>query len=105
MATTNVSDDLRASARIIYDTAGAIFGADTSTSLIINAPSAIQLDIIGVTTTVKIQSRLHTSAAWKDEGIYTSVDGVVLLAFAVKRNYVRVIRSAGTGAVKVYAQD
>ena len=105
MATTNVSDIARANARIIYDTAGSIFGADANTSLVTNTPSAIQLDTIGATTTVKIQSRLHSTAAWKDEASYTSTDGVVLLTFAPKRNYVRVFRSAGTGAVKAYAQD
>ena len=51
MATTNVSDDSRTNARIMYDTAGSIYGADTNTSLTINAPSAIQLDTIAASTT------------------------------------------------------
>jgi hypothetical protein len=105
MTTINVSDGQKIPAAIIYDTANSIQGVDSNTSNISNAPSVIQLDTIGATTTVKIQSRIHSTASWKDEGSFTSADGVVVFTFAVKRNYVRLLRSSGSGAVKGYAQS
>lgn len=105
MATINVYDTAQLSTLVIYDTATSFFGADNNTSVIANAPSVIQLDTIGATTTVQVQSRINIVAAWKVEASYTSADGVVVHTFAVKRNFVRLVRSSGTGAVKAYAQE
>jgi len=92
---------------VILDTAAEtpINGADANTSYIVPSALAIQINALEAGTTVKIQSRIHPSASWKDEGTYTSTDGVVLMTFAIPRAQTQVIRTVGTGPVKAFAQS
>lgn len=92
---------------LVYDTAAGVpvIGVDADHSSSIVAPSFIQIEALPAGTTVQLQQRIHNSASWVNVGpAYTSVDGASIIQFNKPTNFVQIVRTAGTGAVKAYAQ-
>ena len=103
MSTTTPTPSFRGV--VIYDTANSIQGASAAESREIRSPHAVQVEAIAVGTTVLIQVRLHPTGTWVTVKTLTSADGVYLHTFyPYQPNYVRLSRSAGTGAVLAFAQ-
>ncbi len=86
---------------------GGILATCANNSRVAPGCSAIQVEPPAAGTTLKIEKKVHRSAQWVQEGsditnVTTAAQGYV--AFAVAPAFVRVRRSAGTGACKAFAQ-
>lgn len=80
--------------------------AHTEQSRWMVAPKALQVESIAAATTVKIEAAVRLSLGWTQIGAdLTNADNGKLITLSQMYNYVRLRRSAGTGAVKVYAQQ
>lgn len=78
---------------------------DTEQSIWANLPEAIQIESIAAATTVKLEGCISTSLPWYQVGAdLTSADNGKIIAVGAKYNFVRLRRTAGSGAVKAHAQ-
>lgn len=94
--------------RVVYDTAAVppVQGATAAESPVICAPAYLQIATLPANTTIQVQRKVHSSAAWVNVGAaLTSADGDVVIQFNPPVNFVRISRTVGTGHVKAYAQD
>ena len=92
-------------ARVILDTTVPIDDGTAGQSRVAVAPSAIQVEALAAGTTASIQSRVDSTLAWTTDKALTNADGAYIHTYAVKRNFVRVLRTGGAGDVKAWAQD
>ena len=68
-------------------------------------PGSFHIVSIAAATTVKVEAALRLSLGFVQVGAdLTSSDNNTLIAMPAKYNFVRLRRSAGSGAVKIYAQ-
>jgi len=75
-------------------------------SLIVPMPSVVQVDTVPNGTQAKIQSKVHPNAMWVDLATVNPTDGPThVMLHETPLNQVRVIRSAGSGALKAWAQS
>jgi hypothetical protein len=100
-------DDMNAvPSTCVFDTSNGI-GKDDDTSNIIIYPGAVQVNPVPVGTTVLVQAKIHTDAAWvtiwNSELDPAPIDRAFLQAWQNPFNFVQVVRSAGTGNVKAFA--
>lgn len=91
----------------IYDTADAAFqNGNSNTSFTAAAPSILSLEGMTAGTMFDVQVKLMTTSNWQS---YQAVDGSTLNTLVefnmVVYNFVRVIRTSGTGACKAFVQD
>lgn len=93
--------------QVIFDTAAIIpiNGVDANTSQVARVPFALQIEPVPDATTVVVETRLHASATWVTASTLTGpVIVPTIITYLVRLNFVRVRRSVGIGAIKVYAQ-
>lgn len=84
---------------------GIIQVTDADQSIWANLPEAVQIESIGATTTVKLEVCMSLELGWRQLGAdLASADNGKIIAVDAKYNFVRLRRSAGTGAVKAHAQ-
>lgn len=85
---------------------GTLVAADTNQSRWMVAPKALQVESIAAATTVKVEACIKLSLGWQQVGADLTIsDNGKLVAISQMYNFVRTRRSAGTGAVKIYAQQ
>ena len=86
-------------ARVILDTEAStpVQGIDANTSRIVSAPFHVQVETIPVGTSAILQGKTHPDASWMDLISFTNTNTPFLHTFAVRLNFVRVVRS-GSGA-------
>lgn len=91
----------------IYDTADAAFqNGNANTSFTASAPAILSLEGMAAGTIFEVQAKLMVNSAWQS---YQVVDGATLNSQVefnmVVYNFVRVVRTSGVGACKIYVQD
>jgi len=85
---------------------GSITVSDVGQSKWMVAPKAIQIESIAAATTVKVEACIRLSLGWQQQGAdLTIADSGKVVVLAQAFNFVRLRRSAGVGAVKVYVQQ
>lgn len=90
-------------ARVAYDTANAIYGADLNTSDVIIQPSALQFEALAAGTSIDIQARIDEAASWVSYQTIDSTNSPALVLFTTPIDYIRLVRT-GAGDAKVFAQ-
>ncbi len=84
---------------------GNIYLIDTDQSIWGSLIEAIHLVSIAAATTVKVEAAIDLALGWKQIGVdLTSANNNSLITIGAKYNFVRLRRSAGSGAVLAYMQ-
>lgn len=105
MALVSLSDQPKFAVRKIYDTDDVAYqDGGNNAGLTCNAPHAIQYNDVAASTTIVIQGKTHIDADWAGIETISGVADSAIYEFPTRYNYVRIIRTAGTGTIVVYAQ-
>jgi hypothetical protein len=84
---------------------GGLYFTDVDSGIWMALPEVLYVTTVGGATTVKVEARIDAALPWVQVGAdLTSADNGTLVPLTTKYNFVRLRRSAGTGAVLVYAQ-
>ena len=105
MSLVVLSEQPKFASRKIFDSSDPDFqDASANTGLTCVAPHAIQLDDIPSATTAVVQVKLNFTSDWVEKDTIAADTPSVIIEFPVRYNYVRVIRTAGTGTVVAHSQ-
>lgn len=84
---------------------GTLYSSMAEQSLWVNAPKAIQIESIAAATTVKMEVAISLALGWQQFGSdLSNADDGKIFPLDASYNFVRLRRSAGTGAIKAHVQ-
>lgn len=90
--------------KLIYDSAGAVQGADANTSLESLAPDILFIEGLATGTTCAVQVRPDETAIWYELAVVDgAVDADAIVYIDRRFNFVRTVR-AGADDFKVFTQ-
>ena len=93
-----------ARASCILDTVAGIHDdtGDVNTSYSATFPSMFQVDPVPVGTVVEVQAKIHVNATWIPIWTSSAGDPHYLGQWSMPYNFMRAVRTSGTGDVKVF---
>lgn len=105
MATINVNEQGKFSARKVYDSEDAAFqNGDANTGVTVGSPHVIQLPAVPATSELTVEARVSADADWIPVLVATDTTEPQAIVFDVRMNFVRVVRTVGTDALYAHSQ-